>query len=120
MKISTLSSMFVIAAGAGLALAPLHAEEKNKKLEKAKNTVDAIRQADPPQASTDTAKPSAQEIARRENAKEQQRQKEESRKHSPDHIVVPPPASSSDTAKGKSTPPPSSSSDTAKGKGTPK
>ena len=109
--------LFASVASICLTATALGAEE-SKNLQKAKNVVDAVRLPDPPKESTGTAKPSAAEIAKSENAKEQQRQREESRKHSPDHINVPPPTSSTDTAKGKTPPssPPAASSDTAKGK----
>jgi hypothetical protein len=51
--------------------------QKKDKLDHAKQTVNNIRQADPPRASTSTVKTdTAKSIANREKRKEQQRQKE--------------------------------------------
>jgi hypothetical protein len=58
-------------------------------LDKARNTVDRIRQADPPRVSSGTT--SAGDIARRENAAERQRQAQESRRRHLDKHNVPPP-----------------------------
>jgi hypothetical protein len=67
---------FVVAALVILGVAA-NAEDKNKaNLDRAKNTVDRIRQPDPPQVSTSTVRsPTAAEIAAQQNAAEKARQK---------------------------------------------
>jgi hypothetical protein len=64
------ATLVVLSAG-------VNAEDKNKaNLDRAKNTVDRIRQPDPPQVSTTTVRsPTAAEIAARENAAEKARQR---------------------------------------------
>ena len=80
--------MLLFAATALLALSTIFAADKDKKVSKAQDTVDRIRQADPPRVSSGTT--NAAEIARRENARERQRQAEESRKRKLDRGNVPP------------------------------
>jgi hypothetical protein len=67
-------------------------EQKKTDLSKAKGTVDNIRQADPPRASTSTVTSSsdtAKSIANRENRKEREREKERAKKNKTKE--VPPP-----------------------------
>jgi hypothetical protein len=69
------------------------AEEKKTDLSKAKETVDKIRQADPPQASTSTVTSSsdtAKNIADRENRKEHEREKEKAKKNKTKDVPPPP------------------------------
>lgn len=70
-----------------------YAQEKkgNLDLRRAQETVDRIRQAEPPQVQRSTGTPTADEIARRENERERQRQAEESRRRQIDRGNVPPP-----------------------------
>lgn len=79
------------AALAATALAAWGADkDKNKaNLDRARNTVDRIREPDPPRVSSGTT--NAAEIARRENERERQRQAEQSRRMRLDKHNVPPP-----------------------------
>lgn len=64
--------------------------DKNKTdLNRARDTVDRIRQPDPPRVSSGTT--NAADIARRENDRERQRQAERSRRLQLDKHNVPPP-----------------------------
>ncbi len=95
MRTKYIPTAIAVTASLFLATPRLHADDKEKAkkegLEKAKNTVNNVRQADPPKVSTGTAKSDPKEISKRENAKEQERQKDLSKKYSPDKIDVPPP-----------------------------
>jgi hypothetical protein len=76
-----IATAIAVTASLFLATPRLHADD----------TVNNIRQADPPKVSTGTARSDPKEISKRENAKEQERQKDVSKKYSPDKISVPPP-----------------------------
>lgn len=59
------------------------AADNDKKVSKARDTVDRVRLPDPPQVQSSTGTTSAADIARRENALEQQRQREQARRRGP-------------------------------------
>jgi len=97
MKAKHMASAMAVTASLLLAIPGLGADakDKDKKLDKAKNTVDNIRQADPPKVSTGTAKSDPKEISDRLNKEEKERRKaaaeaaaEKARKHP---IIVPSP-----------------------------
>lgn len=88
MKIQSL--LFAALVGTGVFCSTSFAADNDKKVSKAQDVVDRIRQPDPPQVSTGTS--NAADIARRENERERQRQAEESRKRKLDKANVPAPS----------------------------
>jgi len=66
---------------------PLHAQD-TKKVSKAQDLVDRIRQADPPRVSTTTT--TAAQICKEQNAVQRKADIQTSKRYSPDKIIVPP------------------------------
>lgn len=59
------------------------AADSDKKVSRARDTVDRVRLPDPPQVQPSTGTMTAAEIAQRENALEQQRQREQAQRRGP-------------------------------------
>jgi hypothetical protein len=87
--IKTMCVVIALATAAVSAAGPTFAEDKKIDLSKGKDTVNRIREPDPPKVekSTDTAKGRAD----REKTKEKEREKETARKYPPIKTEPPPP-----------------------------